>query len=112
VAALLFVLLGTGAEIAFAHTRLISSEPAAGAALKTTPARVVLKFSASPEKGFSELQWAKDGEENWHRLDVVQQSRQLEAALPVLAPGRYKIRWSVLSRDGHRQRGALQFSID
>lgn len=105
-------MLGMGAEPAFAHTRLISSEPATGAALKAAPTRVVLRFSAPPEKGFSELQWAQGGNEKWNTLEVQQQSKQLVAALPTLAPGRYKIRWSVLSRDGHRQRGVLQFKID
>jgi len=105
-------MLGMHAETAFAHTRLISSEPATGAALNAAPTRVVLRFSAPPEKGFSEMQWAQDGSEKWNPLQVQQQSKQLEAALPALAPGRYKIRWSVLSRDGHRQRGVLQFKID
>ena len=80
--------------------------------LNTAPKRVVLKFSAPPENGFNQLQWSRDGEENWQSLQVEQEKKQLEARLPALAPGRYKIRWSVLSRDGHRQRGVLQFSID
>ena len=96
----------------FAHTRLLDSEPAAGAVLNTAPKRVVLKFSAPPEKDFSQLQWSRNGEENWQSLQVEQEKKQLEASLPALAPGRYKIRWSVLSRDGHRQRGVLQFRID
>ena len=112
VSALLFLLLLVGPIKAHAHTRLISSEPAADAVLKTAPGQLVLLFSASPEKGFSKLQWARAGAEAWHSLQVQQQEKQLKATLPELAPGRYKIRWSVLSRDGHRQRGVLQFQID
>ena len=98
-------------QAAFAHTRLVSSEPAAGAVLHASPKRVTLKFSAPPEKGFSEMAWSKDGQTEWELLEVTQDNNRVEAALPQLAPGRYKIRWSVLSRDGHRQRGVLQFQI-
>jgi methionine-rich copper-binding protein CopC len=104
--------LGFNTGPALAHTRLLASEPAAGAVLNTVPKRIVLKFSAPPEKGFSQLQWSEQGKGEWKSLQVEQLGKQLEASLPALAPGRYKVRWSVLSRDGHRQRGVLQFSID
>lgn len=97
---------------AIAHTRLVSSEPQANAVLKTAPERIVLDFSAPPEQGFSEIQWSQQASpEEWHALEIVQQAARLQAVLPQLAPGRYKIRWSVLSRDGHRQRGVLEFQI-
>lgn len=109
--ALLFALLGMDPRTAFAHTRLLSSEPAAGAVLQVAPKHVVLKFSAPPEKGFTEMAWTRDGQREWQPLEVTQDTKRVEAALPQLAPGRYKIRWSVLSRDGHRQRGVFQFQI-
>ncbi|HZV61553.1 MAG TPA: copper resistance CopC family protein [Methylophilaceae bacterium] len=112
IGALLCILLLLSPSVSQAHTRLLFSDPAAGAVLKTAPARVLLRFSAPPEKGFSELQWSHAKDEKWETLQVQQQARQLEGTLPSLAPGRYKIRWSVLSRDGHRQRGVLQFQID
>ena len=108
---LLLALLSMSSQAAFAHTRLVSSEPAAGAVQQAAPKRVVLQFSAPPEKGFTELAWTKDGQAEWHALEVTQDDNRVEAALPQLAPGRYKIRWSVLSGDGHRQRGVLQFQI-
>jgi methionine-rich copper-binding protein CopC len=108
----LLALLGMSPQAALAHTRLLSSEPAADASLQTAPKRVMLNFSAPPEKGFTEMAWSKEGQVEWQPLEAVQDGRQVEATLPGLAPGRYKIRWSVLSRDGHRQRGVLQFSID
>jgi copper resistance protein C len=109
--ALLLALLGMGSQTAFAHTRLISSEPVAGAVLQAAPQRVVLQFSAPPEKGFTELALSQADKQQWQPLEVVQDVKQVRAALPPLKPGRYKIRWSVLSRDGHRQRGVFQFQI-
>ena len=112
IAALLFVMVAAWPGAATAHTRLIASEPQANAVLKAAPARITLDFSAPPEAGFSEMQWSQAAQEKWHALEVTQQATQLEAALPQLGPGRYKIRWSVLSRDGHRQRGVLEVQID
>lgn len=108
---LLSFLLGTLSFPALAHTRLISSEPAAGAVLQASPKRIVLQFSAPPEKGYTEMAWSKEGFEDWQSLQTTQEGNRVQAALPGLSPGRYKIRWSVLSRDGHRQRGVLQFQI-
>ena len=110
---LMFMAVAAWPGAAIAHTRLVSSEPKANAVLDVAPDRITLNFSASPEAGFSEIQWSQQASpEKWHALEVVQQAAQLRAALPQLAPGRYKIRWSVLSRDGHRQRGVVEFQID
>jgi methionine-rich copper-binding protein CopC len=110
VALLLAILMFMPAEI-YAHTRLLSSEPPAGAALKSAPGHVVLHFSAPPEPGFTSIQWASSKSDEWHKVEAAQLGGEVEALLPDLAPGRYKIRWSVLSRDGHRQRGVLEFQI-
>jgi len=110
-ALLVLMAIAVWPDAAMAHTRLVSSEPKANAVLDAAPARITLNFSAPPEEGFSEMQWSQGSEEEWQALEVIQQAARLEAALPQLAPGRYKIRWSVLSRDGHRQRGVLEFRI-
>lgn len=110
-ALLIVMAIAAWPSMATAHTRLLSSEPAAGAILDAAPRKIVLNFSALPEQGFSEMQWSQIAHEEWHTLEIAQQAGRLEAALPQLGPGRYKIRWSVLSRDGHRQRGVLEFQI-
>lgn len=108
---LLAILLLSCSGSLYAHTRLLASEPVSGAVLKSAPQRLVLHFSAPPESGFTSIQWAGEDFSQWHALEPVERENRIEAAMPRLAPGRYKIRWSVLSRDGHRQRGVLEFQI-
>jgi len=38
-------------------------------------------------------------------------STLLEVSLPALPPGRYKVFWSVVARDGHRTDGSFLFQV-
>ena len=92
-----------------AHTRLLESQPANGATVDHTPEAVVLHFAAPVETGFNKVELYADG--RWQPLLVDGLGTRLQAHLPPLTSGRYKIRWSVLSSDGHRQNGTLVFVI-
>ena len=102
------LLLGMGCA-AQAHTRLVAVEPRDGAVLATAPSALRLVFATPIEAGFSHLEWSRDG--TWHALTVEVRGTRLSARLPRLGRGRYRVRWSVMSGDGHRQRGGLVFIV-
>lgn len=102
------MLLGM-AGAASAHTRLVVAEPRDGAVLANPPSELRLFFATPIEPRFSHLEWSRDN--TWHALAVEVRGTRMSARLPQLGSGRYRVRWSVMSRDGHRQRGGLAFVV-
>jgi copper resistance protein C len=120
VAALLTVLSGwplLDTIPAAAHALVLESVPARDAVLARSPERVLLRFNSKIEKRLMRmtlsgadgqpqiLSTASDGDEG------DQESDRVVVALRPLPPGRYVIRYKVLSADGHVTEGALRFSV-
>ena len=100
---------------AAAHAVVTASEPAAGAALATAPARVSVRFNSRIDQERSRLALiGPDGAQTV--LDLVPATAEptlLEAPAPAvgLAPGAWRLRWQVLAVDGHITRGDIPFTI-
>ena len=107
--ALPFLLLSLTATPALAHNRLLDSRPMNGQVLSAAPPELILEFFAPPEPGFSNIELQSGSQ--WQPLPVSVQNTQLKATLPKLAAGQHSVRWSVMSRDGHRQNGILTFTV-
>jgi methionine-rich copper-binding protein CopC len=107
IAFLLLLTLWVG--LAEAHTRLVQTSPPHGSVLNHTPRVVAIDFTAPPEPGFTRVELLTA--EGWQNLDSSVEGKRVKAALPTLAPGHHQIRWSVISRDGHRVNGRLSFTI-
>lgn len=105
VAALLMAAAGDAA----AHLQLLESRPATGSELIGAPKEIVLHFSAAPERTFATIEWLDSG--RWSPLPTQVMGAELRAALPPLVPGTHRIRWRVMSRDGHHQLGTLDFTV-
>jgi copper resistance protein C len=120
VAALLTVLSGwplLDTIPAAAHALVLESVPARDAVLARSPERVLLRFNSKIEKRLMRmtlsgadgqpqiLSTASDGDEG------DQESDRVVVPLRPLPPGRYVIRYKVLSADGHVTEGALRFSV-
>jgi len=106
---------GVGWEVggASAHAIVIESAPPADAVLANAPAHVTLRFNSKIERRLSRVTLGPvgsppapltiaEGDESPDRLVV---------ALPPMVPGRYVLRYKVLSADGHVTEGALRFTI-
>lgn len=114
-AATLAVLAATlaGASPALAHTRLVSSAPAANAA-GAAPAKITLTFNEKLTPPFSKadvvmsghdmtvpvkVQFSADGK----TMTLVPQAR--------FAKGAYTVKWVAAGADGHRIEGSVPFTV-
>jgi methionine-rich copper-binding protein CopC len=94
-----------------AHSLLIASVPTAGAVVSTPPA-VALRFNNRIEKKLSQIRLlTPGGEPQMLTLRTDGAVDALEAPLPSLGPGRYRVEWRVLSTDGHVVSGSFAFDV-
>jgi methionine-rich copper-binding protein CopC len=98
---------------AAAHAVLVTSAPAARAVLASPPARVELTFSERLEPAYSRATvWdARGAQVDLRDAAVAQDRRRLTVSLPPLAPGRYTVRYRVLSIDGHVVEAEFVFTV-
>lgn len=99
---------------AHAHAVLDHAIPAAGSAVRESPAQLSLWFSDRIEPAFSRVEVldaagrrVETGDAQLDRADL----KRLQVALPTLAPGRYRVAWRVLSVDTHVAKGNFTFDI-
>ena len=99
------------ASAAHAHSLLLSSLPHADAVVNGATA-VTLRFNNRIEKKLSQIRLVSPGGEA-QPLTVRTGGAvdALEAPLPALAAGRYRVDWRVLSTDGHVVSGTFAFSV-
>ena len=97
---------------ALAHSLLLESSPAAGATVRS-PARLSLRFNNRVEKALSRLRLvdARGAAQPLTVLVGEGAADRLDAALPALAPGVYRVDWQVLSTDGHIVTGRFSFGV-
>lgn len=96
---------------AAAHSLLLASVPFADSVVSGVPA-VALRFNNRVEKKLSQIRLVPDrGEAQILPVRTDGAVDALEAPLPPLAPGRYRVEWRVLSTDGHVVRGVFAFSV-
>jgi copper resistance protein C len=103
-----------GLRTAWGHAFPQRADPPAGATVAAAPALVRIWFDAALEPAFSSLrvQTAR-GQPITHEEGQVDASDAtlLTARLPPLAPGTYRVLWSVVARDGHRTEGTYTFTV-
>jgi hypothetical protein len=103
-----------GVATALAHAFLVQAAPPVGGAVSAAPKEVRLTFSEPIEPRFSGIEVAAgDG----HPISTGAAStdpaddKALVLPLPPLAPGRYRVRWHVVSVDTHRTEGEFGFEV-
>lgn len=94
---------------AFAHARLVNSDPAANAKIKS-PGQIKLHFSESLEPAFSSASLTDA------RGTTVPVSRSVGSdtitLLPLtLKPGVYRVTWRSVGQDTHRLTGSFGFTV-
>jgi hypothetical protein len=96
------------------HSQLARSQPARGAAVARAPERVRLWFSERLEPAFATLSvWSEAGgqvDAGDAAVDAADPTL-LSVSTPNLAPGRYTVRYRVLSVDGHIVESSFAFTV-
>jgi len=99
---------------ALAHAFLNEAAPIVGGTVPTSPKEIRLTFTEAIERRFSGIELVTgDGRTVATGPAVVDPTneRQLVLPLPPLAPGRYRVRWHVVSVDTHRTEGQYSFTV-
>jgi methionine-rich copper-binding protein CopC len=114
-AAILFtVFLFVMPKAARGHAYPDHADPRVGATIKVSPDHVRIWFDSELEPDFSTIMVHnsenamvdnRDGRVNPSDATL------LEVSVPRLPPGRYRVIWNVVARDGHRTEGDYVFSI-
>lgn len=108
----LTVLLAPGA--AWAHAFPDHSEPRVGHTLERPPDQVKIWFDGEIEPVFSTIRVENGDRQRVDKGDGhvdPQDNHLLETSLAPLPPGKYRVFWSVVARDGHRTEGDFPFRV-
>lgn len=115
----LLILLAIACALAFfsaagAHAFLDHATPAVGSSVRSSPAQVKLWFTQRLEPAFSTVRvfdrngkQVDKGDSQVDRADAT----LLQVSLPKLAPGKYRVKWRVLSVDTHVTEGDFTFDV-
>jgi copper transport protein len=108
-------LVGPATPVALGHAQLVTSVPAAGAVVASSPAEVRLVFSEPIEPGYTTIDViGPDGATIGSALGAPDAADRysLVAPVPALADGVYTITWRALSAaDGHTTTGFFTFGV-
>ncbi|WP_426207913.1 copper resistance CopC family protein [Massilia sp. TWP1-3-3] len=113
-AMLVLVIAALHGPAAQAHATLKQSAPADGAVLARAPTEVSITFNEALEKLFSgAVLRDRAGSLVGNAKAALDPANPavLRLAVPPLKPGRYVVKWTAVGHDGHRQHGAIRFSV-
>ncbi len=95
-----------------AHAIIVAAQPAMNSVVAPGEITIRLEFNSRVDSKRSGLVLqAPDGAEAPLALTPGSPPGVLEARAPVKTSGRWKLRWQVLSQDGHITRGEVDFSV-
>jgi len=99
--------------VALAHAFLDNATPKVGSVIAAPPKDIRIRFTQPVEAAFSHIHlFAADGKAVNMGPATTDPSDQTQLIAPItgtLAPGRYEVRWDVLSVDTHRTNGHFPF---
>jgi methionine-rich copper-binding protein CopC len=90
------------------------ADPRVGSTVNPSPAEVRIWFDGEIEPVFSTIRVENETKQRIDRGDggvSSQDNRLLAVRIPPLVPGKYRVYWSVVARDGHRTEGDYPFKV-
>lgn len=109
-----FIASAGAASLAQAHAKIESSEPTPDSALQTAPKAIRLHFNEALEPAFSKIELF-DAQQLALALPKVtvdkEDPKTMSATVPALTSGRYSVRWSAMTHDGHKAKGQYSFTV-
>jgi hypothetical protein len=109
------VAVSMAASAALSHAFLNQAAPPVGGQVSASPKEIRLTFSEGIEPRFSGIDLATgDGRTiaTGQATADPRDDKQLVLIVPPLAPGRYRVRWHVVSVDTHRTEGEYSFVVE
>lgn len=107
----LFALLVAASDPAWAHAIIVSSSPATGAIVSKDAVAVRVRFNSRIDHSRSRLTlFAPDGAEKVLVPLPNSPADEIDAEAHLETPGEWRLRWQVLSIDGHITRGDIPFT--
>jgi copper resistance protein C len=106
--------LAVAATPARAHSFLVEATPSSKDHVAASPKTIKLRFGGGVEPKYSKLTVeAADGKVLGEgSIGAPDKPRELSMESPELAPGKYIVRYRVLSTDGHIVEGNYEFTVD
>lgn len=103
-----------GISSALAHSFLVEATPSSKDHVAAAPKIVKLRFGGGVEPPYSKITVeTPDGKVLGEgSIGVPDKPRELSMNAPDLAPGKYIVRYRVLSTDGHIVEGNYEFTVD
>jgi copper resistance protein C len=112
-AALALLLAGSAlpGSRAEAHAIIVTSKPAANSTVSAGAVDIVLQFNSLIDASLSRVD-VVDAGGKIIAADITDQGKGvLTSQVTVDAPGKWRVRWQVLSTDGHITRGEIPFTV-
>jgi methionine-rich copper-binding protein CopC len=102
---------GAFATLALAHNKLIKTEPADGAMLKTAPAHIELWFAEKPDPALSKI--SLKGPNGAIETGATRGTDKslISDVKSKLADGKYTVNWQTSGDDGHVSKGEFSFGV-
>lgn len=99
---------------ALAHSFLVEATPSSKDHVATSPKTIKLRFGGGVEPKYSKLTVENaDGKVLGEgSIGTPEKPRELSMNSPELTPGKYVVRYRVLSVDGHVVEGNYEFTVD
>ena len=99
-------------RMALAHAVLIKSTPALNSSVQGPEVPIIFKFNSRMDASKSEIIIVDpNGQSKTLTIDQQKESDTMTSHASQLHPGKYMLRWQVLSVDGHITRGQIPFEV-
>ena len=102
------------ASLAQAHAKIDVAQPKADSELNAAPKEIRLHFTDTLEPAFSKIVLldAKNAAVKLPKTVVGKaDGKTMSAQLPMLGPGQYQVRWTIMTRDSHKVKGDYRFTV-
>lgn len=104
------LLLVGASAFAFAHAKLLKSDPVEGSTVKAAPTRFVLTFGEPAKLTALTLQKGAEPAQKIGSLPT-EAAAEVSVPAPKLEPGKYVLAWRAVGNDGHVVPGKLTFTV-
>ena len=100
--------------IAYSHVGVVESSPPVDGVITTSPEKITVNFGGSIEPAFSKIEVFDPKDEKVStKCRFLEEDSVIESDLQEnLSPGVYKVKWKVMSLDGHTLKGEFNFTIE